>query len=292
MDTIFMSRVERTKVKSTTHEWLTDTLTAAAQNAKVEGDTFTAVARNVPSRLKTYTQISLKNFEVTGTVQAVDNAGMREVMAYHTARAGKELKRDIELVALSAYHGTAGGSTAARTTAGAQCWMYTDNHIKESTQTTATTAVPASGFASAPTAGSAVAFTSTELNNMLAQAWSCGGETDTILCGSTMYNKISTFTSLATRFRDVGSRQQAQIIGAADVYVSPYGSHNVVLSRWVTSTVVLALDMKTWSLGYLRPFQTIDIAKVGDSERRTILAEWCLVAKSPTANTKITNVTS
>jgi len=292
MDTIFLTRAARTTVKSTTHEWLTDSLTAAARNAKIEGDEFSAVARGLPTRLKSYTQISRKDFEVTGTTRAVDNAGMKELMAYHTVRAGKELKRDIEVSALGQYHGTAGSSVLARTTSGAECWMYTNNHIKPSGQTTSTTPAPSSGFASAVVAGSASAFTSTELDGMLLQCWSCGGEVDTVLCGPTMYNKISTFTSLATRFRDVGSRAQAQIIGAADVYVSPYGSHNIVLSRWVTTTSVLALDMKTWAVGYLRPFKTEQIAKVGDADRAMILAEWCLIAKSPLANAKTTGVSS
>jgi hypothetical protein len=35
MDTIFLTRAARTTVKSTTHEWLTDSLTAAARNAKI-----------------------------------------------------------------------------------------------------------------------------------------------------------------------------------------------------------------------------------------------------------------
>ena len=49
--------------------------------------------------------------------------------------------------------------------------------------------------------------------------------------------------------------------------------------------------MKTWEVAYLRPFQTVEIAKVGDSERRMLLAEYTLVAKSPRANTKATNMT-
>ncbi len=125
---------------------------------------------------------------------------------------------------------------------------------------------------------------------MLQQAWSCGGETDTILCGPLVYNKITTFTGIATRFRDVGSRQQAQIINSADVYVSPYGSHNIVLSRWIPTDCCYALQMDTWEVAYLRNFQTIDIAKVGDADRRLLLAEWTLVAKTPTANTKATNI--
>jgi len=78
------------------------------------------------------------------------------------------------------------------------------------------------------------------LNSMLEQAWSCGGETDTVLTTSSVYSTISAFTSIATRFRDVQSRSQAQIIGAADVYVSAFGSHNIRISRYIPSTYVYA----------------------------------------------------
>ena len=260
-------------------------------NRAIEGDAFTSVAQTLPTRLKNYTQISRKDFEVTGTTQAVDNAGMREMMAFLTAKNGKALKRDMEVALLGNYVATAGASTVARSSAGVEPWIYTNNHIKPSGQTTSTTPAPASGFAAtAGTAGTTVTMVSADLNGMLQQAWSCGGEVDTILCGPTVYTTISGFTSIATRFRDVASRQQAQIIGAADVYVSPYGSHNIVLSRWCTATTCLALDMSTWAVGYLRPFQTIDVAKVGDAERKMILAEYTLIAKSPLANAKATGV--
>src|SRR5574343_76267 len=292
MDTWFLTTAGRGRAKSTTHEWLTDTLTAAAANTAIEGNDFTAVARTLPSRLKNYTTISRKDFEVTGTTRAVDNAGMDDLMAYHTARAAKELKRDMETMLLGNYPASAGTSTTPRISAGVANWLYTNNHIKLTGQTTVTTTAPASGFATAvPVAASSTAFLSTDLNSMLSQAWSCGGETDTVLTTSSVYNTISGFTSIATRFRDVQSRAQAQIIGAADVYVSAFGSHNIRISRYIPSTYVYALDMKTWEVAYLRPFKTIDIAKVGDADRRTILAEYTLVAKSPTANTKATGAT-
>lgn len=288
METWFMTRAARLTAKSTTHEWLTDSLTAAsATNAAVEGDAFSAQSRALPSRLKNYTQISLKNFEVTGTAQKVDNAGMRELLAYHTARAAKELKRDMESAMLQNNAPTSGGTGSARVAASVENWIYTNNHIHTRT-TTASTPVPSSGIAQAVTDGSATAFVKADLDAGLAQCWSCGGEVDTIAVGATLYRAISDFSSIATRFRDVASRQQAQIIGAADVYVSPYGNHNIVLSRWMRTDTVLGLDMKTWGVAYLRPFQQIEIAKVGDAERRTLLAEWTLVAKSPLANFKFT----
>ena len=291
METIFMTRAGRGTCKSTTHEWLTDSLaTVNAKNAAIEGDAFGAVARTLPSRLKNYTQIARKDFEVTGTAQKTSNAGMRELMAYHTAQASKEIKRDMEAGLLSDEPASAGTSVSARVAAGAEAWIYAPNHISVN-QSAATTTAPVSGFATSPvTDGTATAFTSTGLNTMLQQAWSMGGEVDTILVGPTLYNTISAFTGIATRFRDVGSRQQAQIIGAADVYVSAFGSHNIVLSRWARSTTVFCLDMSTWEVAYLRPFQTIDIAKVGDAERKALLAEYTLVAKSPLANTKATSM--
>jgi Family of unknown function (DUF5309) len=199
----------------------------------------------------------------------------------------------MEFMILAAASATAGVSASARVAAGVFNWIYDTNHIKLTGQTTVTTTPVASGFAKGTgiAAGtSATAFLVADLNLMLQQAWSMGGETDTILCGPLVYNKISTFTGIASRFRDVSSRSQAQIINAADVYVSAYGSHNIVLSRYVGSDICYALQMDTWSVNYLRPFQTIDIAKVGDADRRLLLCEWTVVAKTPTANTKATNI--
>lgn len=291
MDTWFLSNAKRGRAKSTTHEWLTDSLTAAAKNSAVEGDAFSATARTLPSRLKNYTQIAKKEFEVTGTTQAVDNAGMSELLAYHTARAGKELKRDMEKDLLSDEPASAGSTTAARVSAGMEAWIYSPNHILASSQTTATTTAPVSGFALSPvTDGSAVSMSEANLKSALQQAWSSGGEVDTILCGPTLYNSISGFAGIATRFRNVNAGQQAEIIGAADVYVSAFGSHAIRLSRYARSTTLFCLDMKTWSVAYLRPFQTINIAKVGDAERRMMLCEYTLVAQAPLANTKMTGV--
>ena len=291
MDTVFMTKAGRGTAKSTTHEWQTDSLAAPAKNAAIEGDDFSATARSQPSRLKNYTQIAKKEFAVTGTSEAVNTAGFRSQLAYHSAQAGKEIKRDMERDMLSDEPASAGTSVSGRVSAGAEAWIHFPNHINTNGTTTSTTTAPASGFATSPvTDGSATAFTEAGLKTMLSQSWSCGGEVDTILVGAGLYNTISGFTGLATRFRDVAAGQQAQIIGAADVYVSAYGRHNIQLSRYATSTTVFCLDMKTWEVAYLRPFKTIEIAKTGDAERRMMLAEYTLVCKSPLANTKATNV--
>jgi len=291
MDTYFISHAGRGTAKSTTHEWLSDSLTAAAANKEIEGNAFSAMNRSLPSRLKNYTQISRKEFEVTGTAQKVDNAGMRELMAYHTARAGKELKRDIEFENLNHNAASAGSSVSARVSGSVSAWIYELNHIKLAGQTVWSTTAPVSGFATATGPGaSTTVMVEADLRSALQKPWSCGGNVDTILVNATVYNQISAFTGLATRFRDVGSKSQAQIIGAADVYVSAFGSHNIQLSRYIPIQTAYCLDMSTWQMDYLRPFQTIDIAKVGDAERKMLLAEWTLCAKTPRANSKIKGI--
>ena len=84
------------------------------------------------------------------------------------------------------------------------------------------------------------------------------------------------------------SRSQGQIIGAADVYVSAFGAHSIKLSRYAQSDTLFGLDMSSWAMGVLRPFQTVDIAKVSDEERRMLLVEWTTICRTPKANFKIT----
>ena len=289
MDTTFFSAASRGTAKSTTHEWQVDQLSAAASNAYIEGDDFSAGARTMPSRLKNYCQISRKDIVVTGTARKVNTAGMREVLAYSVARAGKEIKRDIEYCALNNQPASAGTSASPRVSGSVPNWIYSGQHFKLASQTAQTTTAPVSGFATA-TGGSwtnsATAYVEADLKSMLALAWSTGGDVDTILCDSVAFNKFSQYTGIAQRFRDVASKQPGQIIGYADVYVSPYGTHKLSLSRYAPANTAYCLQMDMWEFAYLRPFTVEDIAKSGDSDKKMLVAEWTLVAKNPLANSK------
>ena len=289
MDTYFLSNAGRATINSTLHEWQTDALAAAAINAKVEGDDHSAPARTQPTRLKNYAQISRKDIVVTGTARKVNTAGMREVLAYNTARVGKEIKRDMELGMLANSPATAGSSVLARTSGGVPNWIYSGQHYKDSTQTLQTTTALVGGFATA-TGGSwtssTTAYVEADLNDMLKLAWSTGGEVDVVICDSVGFTTASQYSGVAQRFRDVASRSPAQIIGYSDVFVSKYGTVKLVLSRYIPANSWYALQMDMWEVGYLRPFQTIEIAKSGDSDKRTILAEWTLICKNPLSNAK------
>jgi hypothetical protein len=288
-DTYFISNVSRGKAQSVTHEWLIDQLAAPGANKFAEGEPFSAQARTLPSRLKNSTMITRRDFAVTGTAQKVSNAGMDTLMAYHTARAAKENKRDMEFHNLNNNPHSAGTSTSPRVSAGVPNWIYEGQHFKDSAQTAQTTTAPVSGFATA-TGGSwtasATQYVEADLNNMLKLAWSTGGEVDVVIGDAVGFGVASLFSGVAQRFRDVGSKAPAQMIGYADIYVSPYGTVKLILSRYCMANTWFGLELDKWSLDFLRPFAVLDSGRDGDQERRSLLAEWTLVCKNPLANCK------
>jgi hypothetical protein len=115
--------------------------------------------------------------------------------------------------------------------------------------------------------------------------------------------KMSTaFTGLATRFRDVPSKQQAQIVAGADVYVSDFGVHTIVPNRFMRTTggvnqgaittygVCHVLDPNFWALAQLRPLKQYDLAKTGDSYKKQLIMECTLVARNEAASGQIRDI--
>lgn len=291
METWFSSNAEQTTVSNTLTEWQIDSLAAAGANAQLEGDDFTASSFAQPTRLRNQTQISSKMVVVSGTFDAVNKAGRDREITKEKVKKGLELKRDIEYILLGNQASTAGAGASARLTAGMETWLYSTQHIKATGITTSTTPPPASGYANvAPTDGTtAASFVEADLKNALEQQWINGGECDTILMGSKMKKQFDGFSGVATRFRDVQSKSQAQVIGAADIYVSSYGSHKVVLSRYMRAGVIFCLDMRYWAVGHLpgRKMKDIPVAVTGDNFKAMMLSEYALIAKNPLASTKL-----
>jgi hypothetical protein len=105
----------------------------------------------------------------------------------------------------------------------------------------------------------------------------------------------STFTGIATRFRDVPANMQAQVIAAADVYVSDFGIIQIVPDRFIPNAdnddTAFLLDPEMAAVAYLRPFQTIELAKTGDSENTELLVEYTLEVKNQAAHGIISDLT-
>jgi len=285
--TPFMSNIKRGKASSTFHEWQTDVLEAAtAANKVVEGDDATTDTATATVRLANYCQIADKVARVTGTQNSMDSAGRRNELSYQVAKRGKELKRDIEKTLTGIQGANIGGpATTARACAGASCFIW-DNQVDSGAATTTTITITSGAPVTAVVNGTAVAFTEANLKSAMSAAWTDGGEPNMVLCGPTDKQLISAFSGIATQYRDNPQAGPSTIIGAADVYVSDFGTVNIVPTRFYGVGQVYVLDTSTWSCDYLRPIQMNDLAKTGDSERRQILAEFTLKCESPSANAK------
>ena len=192
---------------------------------------------------------------------------------------------------------TSGGASTGRSSAGMESWIGDAtasasgaSHVVLATTTSAATTPPVtSGTAgTAPTDGTTTgALTSTALNYALQGAWEDGGDPRVILVTAKQKQAIDGFTGVATRFVDVDRAAQASIIGAANLYVSDFGRHQVILNRYGRDTVVLCLDPSYWAVRYLRKPAKRELARTGDGTKYQIITEWALVARNNKANSKV-----
>jgi hypothetical protein len=293
MDTWALSNLDKVEAENVYHEWLSDTLAAAAANRQVEGDDASFATAQGGLRLGNYCQISRKTFLVSGTVEASKKAGRKSEIARLGVKLMKELKRDMESSLITNQASSVGGATTARSLASMESWITTSDNSGNGVRATTTASASTTGFSGgvvgSPTDGTTTgALTEVNLKLSLANAWADGGDPRVILAGSTQKTAIDAFTGIATRFVDASPTKQAAIVGAANMYVSGYGSpHMVVLSRYMRSSVVLGIDPEYWAVAFLRKPFTEPLAKTGDGEKRQMLAEYTLVARNPVASTKV-----
>jgi len=268
-DTPFMSSIAgKGSVSNTLFEWQTDALAAAViNNYHVEGAAAGTAATTATTRLTNQTQISKKVVEVTGTHETVNNAGKKSEMAHQLAKASKEIKRDMEGSLLADNAAAAGNASTARETRGAANFITTN-------------------VTDAGTSGSHAAIVEADVLAVAESTWTAGGEPSTILLGATNKKLITAMSGRADAIRSVADGNTT-IQNAVDVYVSDFGTFNIQLDRFCDQDVVYFLDHDMWSVDYLRDFQTVDIAKEGDSEKKMLLVEYGLRCGNEAANAKI-----
>jgi len=307
-DTWAVSNLDKVDATATTHEWLAQQLAAAGANIAVEGDDATFTSLTPPSRFGNYLQIMQKTFLVSDTLEAVKKAGRGSEVARGAMVKMRELKRDLEYAITRNQVSTAGGATTGRSMAGMEMWLsgYLNNATVNTTVTASTavrstttadtcTTVPVtSGVpgATAPTDGTTTAaLTKTNLDLALQGAWSNGGNPSVVLAASNNKLNIDGFTSIATRFVDVDASTQSPIIGAANVYVSDYGRHTVVLHRYMRTSVILCLDPNYWAIAFLRRPMARELARTGDGTKYQIITEATLVCRNQQASSKVVALT-
>jgi hypothetical protein len=246
-ETPFMSAIGKSSCDNTYFEWQVDELAEPVDNRFHEGhDEWDADAHGEPRRIGNYTQISGKSIRTSGTVEAVNFAGRKSSMAYQMAKKAKELKIDMETMLLSAdgMDPGSGPGGTPRATGGVGAWIQT-NLIN------ATATASAWDYGKTPpTAGALKAVEEQDLRDCMA----------------------------------ANNKSPAYVVAAVDIYVSDFGNLQIVPNRWMPEDTAYLLDYDFWDIAYLRPFQTVDLAKTGDSQQKMMLVEYGLRSKNEAAN--------
>lgn len=300
IDKITMTNPEQTPVisasgtataENTYHEWQRDSMrTADKDNAALDGDDATASAKTPPSRVANTCQIFEDVIQVSGRAEKVKKAGMKSAMAYYKAKAYKEIQRDMEAAVVSKNLAVADNGTLAGKLAGLGRLIYTNATHGGLGATPAHTSGAAT---TALTAGTNRTFTEALLKAVVQSTYTSAGMPPPQVYMSPAHKTIfSTFTGIAVNRVDLPKQSQGRIVSGADVYVSDFGTLEIVPHYLMASAdYVLGLNTEYIDVAYLRAFKSMPLAKTGDSEREQVLVDATLRVTSEIACFKIDNLT-
>ena len=271
-----LNMASKAKATNTLHEWQVQELASAADNAQAEGDDLTAKTVTVTARLTNRTQIAAKKVVVSGTQQAMNPAGRKDELAYQLSLASAEIKRDME------YGLTQNDvlATSPRKSRGLRGWCVDNVNRNGGTLASYTSNT---GYST----GTQRAFTEAQLKDVLQQIYTNGGEPDTIIMPPAAKQTFSGFTGNATR---MDKSEDSKLYASVDFYVSDFGTVQAVPDRFMATREVFVLQSDKLAVAYLRPFQTVELAKTGDAEQREILVEYTLECRAPKANGAIYDI--
>lgn len=286
-DTPFLSAIGRGKASAVFHEWQKDSLSAVDRtNWQLEGADVTPSTSAPTTRVGNYCQISFKSWAITGTQETVEKAGRSSEASYQKAKRGKELRIDIEAIALNTQGYSAGATDTVRKARGLESWLTT-NDKRGAGGADATGAIYAPTDA---TAGDMRTFVETLLVADLQAMRISGARGKLIMTGPVNRNRVSNFTGRANTRHVIDSPEKLQ--GTASLYASDYGNLKVVDNIWQRERTAFVLDPEYLSIDYLRPIGSENLAKIGDSIRGYMLAEWTLKVDNEAAHGVIADLTT
>jgi hypothetical protein len=281
----FQSNVGSENVANTYFEWQTDSLAATSTTGVIDGDDVSSFdSTSATTRVGNYTHIRRRTTIVADNFSALDTAGRNDELSYQIAKRGKELKRDIEAVLTANNAQVAGNSSTARETGGLGAWIASNANAGVGG------ALATGNGTTARTDGTQRDFTETMLKDAMQQAFVSGGQPSILMVGPHNKTVVSGFAGIAAQRYQAPSDAPTTIIGAADVYLSDFGTLNVVANRFTPERTAYLLDPEYASVCYLRPIQNVELSKTGDAEKSMVIAEFGLKVTNEAAHAVVADL--
>ena len=261
-------------------EWQVQELAAAVDNNHVnEGADAAGDDATPTSRFGNYMQISVKDAQISGTLDAVDKAGRDKETAYQKVLKGLELRRDIEK---SLHSDTALSGSDPRKAGSLSAWI---TNVDDASGTSAATG---NGTDVPDMAGTNRDLTLDQIDNAMQAAYTDGGQPNMLVVSPAKKVAFSDLNSgsVATNQINYTAPREAAIVGSVSLYLSDFGQLDVVIDRFASDDRVFLLDSDYASICTLpsRNFAVSELSKTGDSEKFQIVTEWTLKVSAPKAH--------
>ena len=289
-ETPVFSNAKKESTKGVFHEWQVQELTAASDTNHVnEGADFSYVNPTATTRIGNYHQISVQAASVSGTLDAVDKAGRDKETAYVKLLKGIEQRRDIDKALFKNEARSASDPRKA-----GKLLSYITNMELISASTTPT----GDGSNVSDMAGTNAALTLAKIDSAMKKAYDDGGSPDMLVvspANKVAFSDLSSGSAVTNQLHmTAGNPTDAVIIGSVSMYLTDFGTLNVVIDRQAANTEVFLLDADHYSIGHLpgRLFSASDVAPVGDATRFSIVSEWTLIMKAPKAHAAVVDLST
>jgi hypothetical protein len=258
------------------HEWQTDTLAAAnADNAALEGETFTPGALTPTNRYGNYAVISLKQFRVTEIQEKVAKAGRGSEISYQKAKALAEIKNDFE--AMLCTHGTAASAGAGSTTVPrrmSNVWFWTVKVTAHSGTSGINTGT------SIATTLTGATITEVQFNDIVQNIWADGGRPNAVYVNGSLKRLVTGWGTSTSRVHEGGKK----ITNVVDVYEGDFTTLELKKERQIASSLGMILQESMWKKSVMIPIGEVEIARTGLAENKMLRQVWTIEARNPTAN--------
>ncbi|QQK87883.1 putative major capsid protein [Salmonella phage pSal-SNUABM-01] len=277
-ETPFVSMTGKEAINQTLFQWQTDTLeTANANNAVVEGSAAEAPVRSSTTVLSNVTQILRKVVRVSDTANALANYGRGQELQYQMEKAGKEIKRDLEVALLRNGAKVDGSGTVARKTAGFKALVAAKG-----------AADPDTGAIVHKETATAATITEAELFDLTYNLYLSGSNANIIM----FHPKHASFFASLMETPAAGANRMKMFDGQdtkfnqyVSTVVDPLGQlFKLIPNRWMGKADVYFFTPSDWTQMVLRAPQRTKLAKDGSYEKWMVEMEVGLRHRNPYAS--------
>lgn len=275
-DTPFVTMTGKEAINQTLFQWQTDSLAAAVEdNAVIEGSQAVSVKRESTTKLSNITQILRKVVKVSDTANVLANYGRGRELQYQMEKAGKEIKRDLEMSFLHNGEQSEETVTKGRTTAGFSGLVAALDAEDDDTGAKVHFSIAGSELAES------------DVWDMTYNLYLSGACANIIMFHPSHASFFSSLMEIGTgkRVRMFDGVKDTRVNTYVTEIVDPLGcAYKLIPNRWMPTDSIYFFNSKDWTQMVLRAPERVKLAKDGSYEKWMIEMEVGLRHRNPFAS--------